>query len=244
MDVRVDLSLPAERHIDDPRLGGQPVERVISAGMGDIITDVRDARIKFSFELSASSAVERVEIRNRTELVEVWRPYGANELGRRVRVLWEGSEYRGRGRETTWSGNVTLSGNGWSQVKPINRWNVDMPFAWDKNSVMFRSVTTGGFSGFEAILEDDEAGCLLIDTGLVNTKVDIADIGLADKVFEAGGLGRRIRVFRLPDNNSNRSVTYSRFLDLHTGDDNAIYLRATFEDGSLAWSSPIYLARN
>ena len=33
------------------------------------------------------------------------------DLGRRIRVIWEGSEYRGRGRETVWDGHAELSDN-------------------------------------------------------------------------------------------------------------------------------------
>ena len=45
-------------------------------------------------------SAERMEIRNRMEVLETVRPYAASELGRRIRVIWEGSEYRGRGRQT------------------------------------------------------------------------------------------------------------------------------------------------
>ena len=34
------------------------------------------------------------------------RPFAPADLGRRVRVLWQGAEYRGRGRETLWQGQA------------------------------------------------------------------------------------------------------------------------------------------
>ena len=46
--------------------------------------------------------------------------YAAADLGRRVRVLWQGAEYRGRGRETLWNGKLTVSGNRIARFAPVN----------------------------------------------------------------------------------------------------------------------------
>jgi hypothetical protein len=35
-----------------------------------------------------------------------------------------------------------------------------------------------------------------------------------------------------------------RRIPLRRGEDNALYIRATLEDGNVLWSSPIYLGRN
>jgi Protein of unknown function (DUF3604) len=100
LDVRVRLDTPATLHRDDPALGGAPVGRVVEATLGAILTEVAGPHAEFSFEILAASPIERVEIRNHTTLLEVWRPYVQADLGSRIRVLWEGAEYRGRGRET------------------------------------------------------------------------------------------------------------------------------------------------
>jgi hypothetical protein len=57
--------------------------------------------------------------------VEVFRPYAESDLGSRIRVLWEGSEYRGRGREIIWDGHAELDGNAFEKLEPINRYNLD-----------------------------------------------------------------------------------------------------------------------
>jgi len=59
--------------------------------------------------------------------------------------------------------------------------------------------------------------------------------------LENGGIDRRIRLFRLPDDNPHRAVTVERRIPLADDKDNALYARITFEDGHLAWSSPIYI---
>jgi hypothetical protein len=66
---------------------------------------------------------------------------------------------------------------------------------------------------------------------------------LDDLVFEAGGIRRRMRLFRLPDDNPHRQLRLSRRIPLKTAGDNALYVCITQEDGHLAWSSPIYVFR-
>jgi len=243
LDARVRLATPADLHRDDPALGGAAAGRVSVAGMGAILTDVADASVEFSVELLAASPVERVEIHNRMDLLEVWRPYTRDDIGRRIRVLWEGAEYRGRGRETMWRGTLGLSGNSWSNAQAINRFNLDRRFDPTPTGLAFEGVTTGGFMGIDALLHDARAGALDIDTNLVRGSLPVADIDIDDHVLDAGGLGRRIRVFRLPDANPHRHVRLTRRVTLRTDEDNALYIRATLEDGNVVWSSPIYLCR-
>jgi hypothetical protein len=90
---------------------------------------------------------------------------------------------------------------------------------------------------------DARNGTLRIDTALVKCEIAVAEIGLDDLVFEAGGIGRRIRVFRLPDENLYHNLRLSRRILLKASGDNALYVCLTQEDGHLAWSSPIYVFR-
>ncbi len=238
-DVGVTLAHPAARHIDDPALGGPPDDHTTQAMMGDILAGVQDDTALFTAEIMAASPIERVELRNRHELVEVFRPQAP--LGLRLRVVWEGSEYRGRGRETEWRGEIALRGNGWSEVTPINKFNLDHRFEADGNTLRFEGVTTGGFQAMDAVLESLD-GSLLIETNLVQASVRLRDLLAGEAVWEAGGLGRRMRAFLLPDNGAT-VMRIATPVPLQQGQDNALYLRAVFEDGSVLWTSPVYLLR-
>ena len=238
-DVRVTLASPAHLHVDDPALGAEPDEMVDAAMMGDILDGVLDATALFTAEIMAASPIERVELRNRHELLEVLRP--ATPPGLRLRVVWEGSEYRGRGRETEWRGSIGLAGSSWSDISPINKFNLDHPFAADATTLRFEGVTTGGFQAMEARLAS-HAGTLLIDTNLVQASVPVRELLAGERVWEAGGLGRRMRAFLLPDD-APGGMRFERTVHLRSDTDNALYLRATFEDGSVLWTSPIYLLR-
>ena len=75
----------------------------------------------------------------------------------------------------------------------------------------------------------------------MQAEIPVAEIGLEDLRFEAGGIGRRIRVFRLPDENTACQLQLARRLPLRDDRDNAFYVCLTQEDGHLVWSSPIYV---
>src|SRR3546814_7612421 len=90
--------------------------------MGDIVQTGDDA-VELSIEVAAPAPIERIEIRSGTEVVELFRPYGHEELGARVRVLWSGAEYRGRGRQKTWIGRPRLADARVLRIAQINAWN-------------------------------------------------------------------------------------------------------------------------
>jgi hypothetical protein len=243
LDVRASFDAEAQLHADDPHLGPTSSTPARAAMMGDILRSTDEA-MDLMVDALASAPIERLEIRNGLEVLETWRPYDEASLGRRIRVIWEGSEYRGRGRPTIWDGGCTLVGNGFERVIPINLWNLDKRLVQSGPATLtWEALTTGGFGGFDAWLADPGSGALRIDTPLVKCEIPIADIGLEDLLFEAGGIGRRIRVFRLPDNNPHRRLRLSRRIPLKSIGDNALYVCLTQEDGHLAWSSPIYVFR-
>ncbi len=243
LDVRAAFEGKARLFADDPQLGPTTSTDVRTAMMGDILRSDDDAT-ELTVEAVASAPIERLEIRNGLDVLETWRPYGEAALGRRIRVIWEGSEYRGRGRHTIWDGGCTLRDNAFERIAPINLWNLDKKLTQTgPGTLSWEALTTGGFGGFDAWLADPRSGTLRIDTALVKCEIAVAHIGLDDLVFEAGGIGRRIRMFRLPDENPHRRLHLSRRIPLKRSGDNAVYVCLTQEDGHLIWSSPIYVFR-
>ena len=243
LDARVHFDNPAEQFAEDPNLGDTTSDMVSEAMMGDILRS-DDDEVTFRIDVHASSPIERIDVRNGLETVEVVRPYTEIDLGRRIRVLWEGSEYRGRGRETIWDGNAMLYGNTFERLDVINRYNLDKRFdQTGPDRIEWTALTTGGFGGFDAWLDDPQGGTLTIDTELVKETINIADIGYDEMIFENGGIDRRIRIFRLPDENPHTTAIVERRIKLADDRDNPLYVRVTQEDGHFIWSSPIYIFR-
>jgi hypothetical protein len=243
VDTRVRFDTPAELFDDDPQLGGKVVDRVTAARMGDILRCTGDS-VTLEIDVAAGAPIERIEIRNRMNVLETWRPYSRSDLGRRLRMIWEGSEYRGRGRQSVWDGSATLTGNSFVRFSPINLWNLDKQLKQTSaEKLSWAALTTGGFGGADVMLEHAASGTLAIDTSLVKAQLRIEDIGLEDTLLDSGGgIARRMRLFRLPDTNDVRTARFTRRIP-RTGTEDALYICVTLEDGHRIWSSPTYLLR-
>ena len=244
LDVRARFEREAELFADDPKLGPTTSHKSRDAMMGDVLRSA-DRDLILDVEAIADAPIERLELRNRLDKIETIRPYKPADLGRRIRVIWEGSEYRGRGRQTVWDGSATLSGNRFERAEPINFYNLDKKLQRHGDAKLTgQALTTGGFGGFDVWLGDAKSGALTIDTPLVKCTISVAEIGFEDKVFDTGGgITRRLRVFRLPDENPHRRLKLERRIPLRDGIDNALFVCVTQEDGHLIWSSPIYVFR-
>ena len=243
--VHADFDGDARRYAIDPKLDPNAEgETVASAMMGDIV-GVSAGRARVRVRVDAASPIERIDLRSGPRTLETIRPYDASQLGRRVRVVWEGAEYRGRGRMTTWDGKVAVTGNSIESFQPINFWHLDKRLERSApDTLAFESVTTGNFAGADIVLADAANGRIDIDTPHVKTSVPVDSIGFEDLTFDAGGLARKVRVFRLPDENPHRHLEFEREVDIAPSGDTPIYVRVTLENGHQAWSSPIYLFRH
>ena len=241
LDVEARLDTGAQRFDEDPAFGPTGSHPVKSVQMGDIATTT-DGQATLACEVLGSAPVERVTVFKGNRPVAIMRGYGESDLGRRIRVVWEGAEYRGRSREVYWRGKCSILGNRIERIRSFNFFNVDKPL-WlrdDGREVAFDSVTTGNFAGFDAWISESDGGDLTFDSSEGRFSVPISRIGLDDHVFDAGGLGKKVRIFRLPDEIESWQLAFETRVELDPGVDNPLYVRVTQEDGHQAWSSPIY----
>jgi hypothetical protein len=240
LHVEARMGEPAELFDDDPALGAARSVAGATAEMGHIVR-TEAATVEFIVEAIGSTPIERIDVFNGTELLATFRSFSEAELGRRIRVIWEGAEYRGRGRQTVWDGSLKLAGNSFSKASAVNFLNADTPLrVTGTTGLAWNSVTTGNMAGLDILLDDAAGGTLRIDPKPASAVIPIGEIGMADRVVDAGGLGRRIRVLRLPERLSPAAMDVSLTVALHPGRDNPVYARVTQEDGHQAWSSPIY----
>ncbi|MBI1386621.1 MAG: DUF3604 domain-containing protein [Rhizobiales bacterium] len=242
VDVQVHLGPEGLVHPEDPRWSDRPGEAAEIAVMGDIARSP-DRALCVDVAVHSDAPVLRIDVMCRDRLVETVRPYAAADLGRRVRVVWEGAEYRGRGRQTRWQGSLRTSKARIERIGAINSWNLERATRHhDHGTVDFDTVTTGNFGGVDLWLDDARAGSLIIDTGLVKADLPLAEIGIEERVLAAGGLERCLRVSRLPETlevcEMHCSVTVPVADD---GRDSPIWVRITTEDGHRIWTSPVYI---
>ena len=244
IDLRARLGGPATLYHDDPRLGPTEAHKATTALMGDII-HLPSGEVEIDVDITAHAPIERVDLFNGLEHLETLRPYAKEDLGNRIRVMWEGAEYRGRFRQVIWDGTAHLQDNKIVDARAFNFFNRDKKLERTSDtSLAWKALTTGNIGGFDVWVEDAFGGTLKIETPLVSCGVPLEDIGLEDEVFDMSGiLPRYLKVFRLPAENPHRSFKFTRKIKLKDKGDNPIFIRLTQEDGTLAWTSPIYVYR-
>ncbi|HEY7645903.1 MAG TPA: DUF3604 domain-containing protein, partial [Hyphomicrobiales bacterium] len=244
IDLRAHFGGEAAIYHDDPALGGARGHQADEALMGDIV-HLPDGALEIHADISAGAAIERVDLFNGLDLIETLRPYGEEDLGARIRLIWEGAEYRGRFREVIWDGAASFSEAAIRAAHPINFFNPDKRLEQTgARELKWQALTTGNFGGFDVLLDDGRRGTLTVSTPLVQFELALAEIGLDDRVFDASGeLPRLIRVFRVPETSGARAFRFTRPVALKGGGDNPLFIRVTLEDGTRAWTSPIYVYR-
>jgi hypothetical protein len=240
--LAAELAADADVFERDPTLGPSRAEQSRRLIMGDIAC-VADSEVEFFVDVAGSAPIERLDIFDGKELVDTVRPYSAAQLGNRVRLTYEGAEYRGRGRTTTWDGSLMVEGNRILRTAVINNWNLDRGIKQEGAShVTWKAVTTGNYGAIDLWLEGT-AGTLAFKTAPVSGELQIGDLGVEPRTFEAGGLQRAIRLQRLPDTMTEHRLRLRRKIALQPNGDTRLYIRVQQEDGHRIWTSPIYLFR-
>jgi hypothetical protein len=233
---------PVTRFSDDPQLGpahGRPVREAL---MGDIIRPGA-VPMRLTAEVIGTAPIERVDVLHGVRVVQTVRPYDPAGLGRRVRVLWQGAEYRGRGRETNWQGKLKVTGNRIARFAPVNFLNPERRVKEAEPGVAleWNSVTTGNMAGIDLWLDHAHDGTLTVDSNIVSGTVDLAKLDGEAVAFDGGGLARQLSVYRLPEADWSSRVVLEHHVTFAGGGDLPVYVRVTQADGHQAWSSPIYL---
>jgi hypothetical protein len=242
VDLHGSFEQPVIGFDEDPGLGPTREIPVQAAQIGDIIRP-GGAAMRLSAEVIGTAPIDRIDIFHGNRIVKTVRPYAAVDLGRRVRVLWQGAEYRGRGRETIWHGRLAVTHNRITRFAEVNFLNPERKVREiaPGTELAWNSVTTGNLAGFDLWLDDARSGSLRIETNVVSGTVDLATLTDQTEMFDGGGLGRQLSIYRLPESDWDRYVAVNHMVMFQGGHDLPVYIRVTQADGNQAWTSPIYL---
>lgn len=211
------------------------------------VLKINDANIPtFQIRVSGTAPIERIEVRNAMSVLKTVRTYGKDDLSNRLKLLWQGAEVRGRGRQVTWDGELKLTGNSVRDFQTINFWNLEKRCEQlNSRQLKWQSITTGGVAGLIVDLAKPRSGKIEVSTTQKSLNASIADLGIKGKTRTAGGLGKAISAYRLPppDWHHDWSFEFTPTKKQLQQGDNPIYICVVQEDGHMAWSSPIYLVR-
>jgi hypothetical protein len=211
--------------------------------MGDIAR-IDEAHVDLTVEVVGSAPIERVDVFDGVSLMETVRPYGPEDLGARIRLVYQGAEYRGRARTTVWDGRLGVEDTRILRTAVVNNWNLYRGIQnQDAAGVSWKAVTTGNHGGIDLWLER-AAGRVAFETAPVSGEAAIAGLGVEPRLFDAGGLERAVLLQRLPEVMGERRMLLRRRIEVRPEGDTRLYVRVQQEDGHRMWSSPIYLFRS
>lgn len=245
MDVQAEFDAAARVYHRDPAVfGAVDFEEKQLADMGDIVQPAPGTgQATLRVDVTGSAPIERVDILDAGEVIETLRPNAPDAASRRLRVIWRGAKYRGRGRNMPWHGTVSVTGNDVASVTPVNFWGPEIqPSLLSPNSVQFEGLTAGNLQGLDLMLNQAGTGTLTFSTAQTQFDLDLANLtGTKEHVQHVDGLDADVRISPLHENRNSHSVKEEVVLPLDAKRERRIYVRVTQTDGHQAWSSPIYL---
>ncbi|WP_162792154.1 DUF3604 domain-containing protein [Pseudosulfitobacter sp. DSM 107133] len=213
-----------------------------TALIGDIVT-CENTEIALDIDISAHAGIERIEIKDGLSvLTHIQTEAEARRSGNRIRVQCEGAEYRGRSRRVDWDVVLTLDSTPRS-TRAVNFWNADCNVEVEGNTVSWGYVTTGGAHAVDIWMEDGFSGTLNFNSNVTGFAIDLAELGTKDIVHDCGGLGKAVRLSRLPDEMLPSKLQTQLSVPLSSDEERCLFARIVFEDGHIAWTSPIYITR-
>jgi hypothetical protein len=110
------------------------------------------------------------------------------------------------------------------------------------DEISWKSITTGGLAGI--IIELDQlTGSLHVKTRQVDCELEVASIGMEPLIFNAGGVMKRLEIYRLPKKN-DYEFDFSFAVEKLNAGSNPIYIKVVQRDGHIAWSSPFYIQKD
>jgi hypothetical protein len=220
------------------------VEDVTEGLIGDILA-ARGPGMTLSLHLAGHAGIERIEIRDGLQVLEIIKPQGPDpRQGNRLRIQCEGAEYKGRGRLVTWNVTANVHGAEIRDLHPINFWNPDRLPEWNGSRAQWSNVTTGGLHAVDLWFDDISQAQVVVESEAGSLCVNAADMLDDELALDCGGLGKRISVLRLPDAQLPAQIELSRTIDLPLETERRLYVKVMFEDGHMAWTSPIYIRRH
>ncbi|MHA1149800.1 MAG: DUF3604 domain-containing protein [Promethearchaeota archaeon] len=239
-----DPALYSEKDIDITQIKRVQIGNIIK------LPEIHDENLELllKIRISADNPIERLEIFNGLNLLEMIKPYQEEDIknSKKIRVQWEGAELKARRRNARWNGSLNIINNEIIEANPFSFWNLDAPLVQNSAKLLsWDTYTSGSVQGFDVLFKDCMKGEISFKSNQISFALTLAEITPRDTIFQAGGLGKQVKLFRVPEVNKINSIQLERTVILAPTKekDDRIYVKITLENGHQAWTSPMYFFR-
>ena len=223
----------------------------IEAIMGDVL-QIGERKATLHVRIAGTAPIEAIEVRNGLNTIRTIRPSDLANIqssedekqSRRIKIVFSGAEVPGRYRPASWDGQLIVKGNYIERFIPINFWNPRRQIRMvNPRQLTWQAITTGGLAGMILEMKNPNNGKIHIQTVQRNVDCEIRSVRFTPKTYKAGGLEKKIQIYRLPHQPGPTQIEFQVPLTRLKNADNPIYVCVKQEDGHMGWSSPIYLVR-
>jgi hypothetical protein len=225
---RIDLSFS---------MAGQPMGSVIDS----------DGQVEVRAAARGAAPVEALLLYQGKEIIRRVQPPAFDDVAdsKRLRISWQGSRIRGRGRRVTWDGFIRASGVTIMAAKTVAfDAKIDGIVTQTSHELTFKSSTAGDTDGVELVLDQPGQGALVFDSAVGRCEVELDQLQQEPKWFNFGGLGMQVCFERYPEAISEAEISLSEMVDPPAGQTTPYFVKLIQTDGHMAWSSPIYIRRS
>ncbi|MCW4048830.1 MAG: DUF3604 domain-containing protein [Candidatus Bathyarchaeota archaeon] len=222
--------------------GERIIVHVMSDGhlMGEEYSTDKTPEIKV--KIVGTAPLHEVEIYNWDELI-YRHPFAEpkDDSEKLIKIEWSGARVRSRPKVVTWDGGLKVK-NG--RITDHTEFAFDYPYQGvekvSDSELRWRSTTGGDPDGVLLRLEGNDETEVTFDTGPTTFTFKPKDIQYEAKVIEAGGLNQRVKVSTIRDELPD-TLEFSYKANSTMNGLNAYWVRIVQADGTMAWTSPIFI---
>ncbi|GMU70552.1 MAG: DUF3604 domain-containing protein [Burkholderiales bacterium] len=199
----------------------------------------------FEVRVEGTAPIERIDFFRDDACIDSFDAWAeAGPSSPRLRVAWRGASAPGNWQRARmdWDGGLRIEGN---RIGDVAGYAFDTPDEgvrdFDAQGVRWRSITAGDFDGVVLDLSEPGRGELVFATEPITLRVRLDSVGSAGRRFGLTNPDRSVELRWLPEREAPRSLRV-RFADpAPRSGTHAYWVRVRQSDGSLAWSSPIFV---
>lgn len=208
--------------------------------MGDAWEGTKPSEIRV--QTAGTKPIEKIEIVRNHDVIYSYPLFGKEDYTlNRIRIEWGGARVKGRGRHSSWNGNITIEGG---TIKNADTFAFDHPKQGitykDSNHVVWESTTSGDHDGMILELEGAENTIIHFNSDQGKKSVSLKELKKGSIRQECGGVGQYFQLSLQPIVSGPLSVDFDWIDNNPLPGRNAYWVRLVQEDGEMAWSSPLY----
>jgi len=205
-----------------------------------------DGKPRTSVEIHGTAPLHEVEVKRGTETLHR-HPFAEARPGeaRLIKVEWSGARVKSRPKRVDWAGGLSIDRGRIASFEDFafddHRQGVRRV---DDQRLKWTSTTGGDPDGVLLRLKAPEDAVVTFQTGPATFSFKPAEVGYEPLVVEAGGVNQRVKVSAISAGELPRDLEFSFVDEQPRTGVNPYWVRVMQSDGTMAWSSPVYLDYN